>query len=161
MPEEYRVRPATLADADALHATLTTLTQTQASRLEVEKDSSAAGIIALRRDQITDALRDGLATAARVVLDAAEGGMRMSLHHGSIFEHYDAVQEARTFYGTEVTVAARIEPRVPVGAIYTTQQFAATFDSSLTDYHFEYVGKMHLAKNYGERILYRLGTNRG
>lgn len=91
----------------------------------------------------------------------AEGGMRMSLHHGSIFEHYDAVQEARTFYGTEVTVAARIEPRVPVGAIYTTQQFAATFDSSLTDYHFEYVGKMHLAKNYGERILYRLGTNRG
>lgn len=91
----------------------------------------------------------------------AEGGMRMSLHHGSIFEHYDAVQGARTFYGTEVTVAARIEPRVPVGAIYTTQQFAATFDSSLTDYHFEYVGKMHLAKDYGERILYRLGTNRG
>ena len=90
-----------------------------------------------------------------------EGGMRMSLHHGSIFEHYDAVQGARTFYGTEVTVAARIEPRVPVGAIYTTQQFAATFDSSLTDYHFEYVGKMHLAKDYGERILYRLGTNRG
>ncbi len=90
----------------------------------------------------------------------AEGGMRMSLHHGSIFEHYDAVQGARTFYGTEVTVAARIEPRVPVGAIYTTQQFAATFDSSLTDYHFEYVGKMHLAKDYGERILYRLGTNR-
>ena len=91
----------------------------------------------------------------------AEGGMRMSLHHGSIFEHYDAVQGARTFYGTEVTVAARIEPRVPVGAIYTTQQFAATFDFSLTDYHFEYVGKMHLAKDYGERILYRLGTNRG
>ena len=98
------------------------------------------------------------------LLDAglpAEGGMRMSLHHGSIFEHFDAVQGARTFYGTEVTVAARIEPRVPVGAIYTTQQFAATFDSSLTDYHFEYVGKMRLAKDYGERILYRLGTNRG
>lgn len=90
-----------------------------------------------------------------------EGGMRMSLHHGSIFEHFDAVQNARTFYGTEVTVAARIEPRVPVGAIYTTQQFAATFDSSRTEYHFEYVGKMHLAKDYGERILYRLGTNRG
>ena len=89
-----------------------------------------------------------------------EGGMRMSLHHGSIFEHFDAVQQARTFYGTEVTVAARIEPRVPVGAIYTTQQFAATFDHSLADYRFEYVGKMNLAKNYGERILYRLGTNR-
>jgi len=88
-----------------------------------------------------------------------EGGMRISLHHGPIFEHFDAVQSGRTFYGTEVTVAARIEPRVPVGAIYTTQPFAALIESDLNDYHFEYVGKMDLAKNYGERILYRLGTN--
>jgi adenylate cyclase len=85
-----------------------------------------------------------------------EGGMRISLHYGPIFEHFDAVQGARTFYGTEVTLAARIEPRVPVGAIYTTQPFAAMFDSDGTNYHFEYVGKMDLAKSYGERILYRL-----
>ena len=89
----------------------------------------------------------------------AEGGMRISLHHGPIFEHFDAVQGARTFYGTEVTVAARIEPRVPVGAIYTTQPFAAMIESGRNDYHFEYVGTMDLAKNYGVRILYRLGTN--
>jgi len=88
-----------------------------------------------------------------------EGGMRISLHHGPIFEHFDAVQNARTFYGTEVTVAARIEPRVPVGAIYTTQPFAALIESDVNNHHFEYVGKMDLAKNYGERILYRLGTN--
>jgi tetratricopeptide (TPR) repeat protein len=87
-----------------------------------------------------------------------EGGMRISLHHGPIFEHFDAVQGARTYYGTEVTVAARIEPRVPVGAIYTTQPFAALIESDFNDYHFEYVGKMDLAKNYGVRILYRLGT---
>lgn len=87
-----------------------------------------------------------------------EGGMRISLHHGPIFEHFDAVQSARTFYGTEVTVAARIEPRVPVGAIYTTQPFAAMIESGRNDYQFEYVGKMDLAKNYGARILYRLGT---
>lgn len=87
-----------------------------------------------------------------------EGGMRISLHHGPIFEHFDAVQGARTYYGTEVTVAARIEPRVPVGAIYTTQPFAALIESDFNHYHFEYVGKMDLAKNYGVRILYRLGT---
>ena len=87
-----------------------------------------------------------------------EGGMRISLHHGPIFEHFDAVQSARTYYGTEVTVAARIEPRVPVGAIYTTQPFAALIESDFNNYHFEYVGKMDLAKNYGVRILYRLGT---
>lgn len=90
-----------------------------------------------------------------------DGGMRISLHYGPIFEHFDAVQGARTFYGTEVTLAARIEPRVPVGAIYTTQPFAAMFDSDRTDYNFEYVGKMDLAKNYGVRILYRLSANRG
>lgn len=87
-----------------------------------------------------------------------EGGMRISLHYGPIFEHFDAVQSARTFYGTEVTVAARIEPRVPVGAIYTTQPFAAMIESDRNNYHFEYVGTMDLAKNYGVRVLYRLGT---
>ena len=89
----------------------------------------------------------------------AEGGMRMSLHYGPIFEHFDAVQGASTFYGTEVTLAARIEPRVPVGAIYTTQPFAAMFDHDRTDFHFEFVGKMDLAKNYGVRTLYRLNAS--
>ena len=88
----------------------------------------------------------------------AEDGMRISLHHGPIFEHFDAVQGARTFYGTEVTVAARIEPRVPVGAIYTTQPFAALIESDQNDLNFELVGKMDLAKNYGVRILYRLAN---
>ena len=88
----------------------------------------------------------------------AEDGMRISLHHGPIFEHFDAVQGARTYYGTEVTVAARIEPRVPVGAIYTTQPFAAMIESDTNELNFEYVGKMDLAKNYGERILYRLAS---
>ena len=91
----------------------------------------------------------------------SEDGMRISLHHGPIFEHFDAVQSARTFYGTEVTVAARIEPRVPVGSIFTTQPFAAMIESDQNDINFEYVGKMDLAKNYGVRILYRLGTSRG
>jgi adenylate cyclase len=91
----------------------------------------------------------------------AEGGMRISLHYGPIFEHFDAVQSARTFYGTEVTLAARIEPRVPVGAIYTTQPFAAMIGSDSTQYHFEYVGKMDLAKSYGVRTLYRLIADRG
>ena len=88
----------------------------------------------------------------------AEDGMRISLHHGPIFEHFDAVQSTNTFYGTEVTVAARIEPRVPVGAIYTTQPFAAMIESDQNDLNFEYVGKMDLAKNYGVRVLYRLAS---
>ena len=68
-------------------------------------------------------------------------------------------ERARTFYGTEVTVAARIEPRVPVGAIYTTQPFAAMIESDRNNYHFEYVGTMDLAKNYGVAYCTALGTN--
>ena len=89
----------------------------------------------------------------------AEGGMRISLHHGPIFEHFDAVRSAQSFYGTEVTVAARIEPRVPVGAIYTTQPFAAMVESDHNELNFELVGKMDLAKNYGVRTLYRLASS--
>ena len=86
-----------------------------------------------------------------------EGGMRISLHCGPIYEDFDPIQQARTFYGTEVTLAARIEPRVPVGAIYTTQQFAALIETKdAHPFQFEYVGKMELAKDYGARILYRL-----
>lgn len=89
-----------------------------------------------------------------------DGGMRISLHCGPIYEDYDPVQQAPTYYGTEVTLAARIEPRVPVGSIYTTQQFAALIDAQFDQlFDFEYVGTMHLAKNYGARILYRLGPH--
>ena len=42
-----------------------------------------------------------------------EGGMRISLHHGPIFDHFDPVKGGQTFYGTEVTVAARISTRYP------------------------------------------------
>jgi len=37
-------------------------------------------------------------------------------------------------------------------------RLTALIESDFNDYHFEYVGKMDLAKNYGVRILYRLGT---
>lgn len=91
-----------------------------------------------------------------------DGGMRISLHCGPIYEDFDPVQQAPTYYGTEVTLAARIEPRVPVGSIYTTQQFAALIDTQFDRlFEFEYVGTMHLAKNYGTRILYRLGPGAG
>ncbi len=67
---------AAAGDVDALQKRLTTLAKTQNARLQAEADGAAAGVFSLRNDQIADALRDGLATAARVVLDAAEGGMQ-------------------------------------------------------------------------------------
>jgi cyclic beta-1,2-glucan synthetase len=66
-------------DVKRLHRTLASLAKAQTTRLETEADGAAAGVFALRNDQISDALRDGLATAARVVLDAGEGGMRRAV----------------------------------------------------------------------------------
>ena len=86
-----------------------------------------------------------------------EGGMRISLHLGPIYEDFDPIRRERTYYGTEVTLAARIEPRVPVGAIYVTQPFAAMLDQTAAGgMSFEYVGTINLAKDYGTRVIYRL-----
>jgi cyclic beta-1,2-glucan synthetase len=53
-----------------IRATLDTLLTVQRSLLRVGTDVQAA-VFALHNDEISDALRDGLATAARVVLDAS------------------------------------------------------------------------------------------
>ena len=82
--------------------------------------------------------------------------MKIDAATRSVFPANNVVDDAVSL--TEVTVAARIEPRVPVGAIYTTQPFAAMIESDQNELNFEYVGKMDLAKNYGERVLYRLAS---
>lgn len=88
-----------------------------------------------------------------------EGGMRISLHFGLVYEDFDPIQRLPTFYGTEVTLAARIEPRVPVGAIYATQSFAAVLAQSARHrLIMEYVGTVPLAKDYGSLPMYRLAS---
>ena len=133
------------------HAVLTRNSWGDAAHVVIASPAEAAQIALEIQSELNPAL-------LREIGLPPEGGMRISLHHGPIFEHFDAVRSAQSFYGTEVTVAARIEPRVPVGAIYTTQPFAAMIESAENDLNFELVGKMDLAKNYGVRILYRLAT---
>jgi class 3 adenylate cyclase len=90
-----------------------------------------------------------------------EGGMRISLHHGPIYEDFDPVRLERTYYGTEVTLAARIEPMVPIGGIYVTQSFAAIVDpAAIEQFGLEYVGAIDLAKGFGSRLIYRLADRR-
>jgi cellobiose phosphorylase len=65
---------ATGSGGDHLHATLDALLKVQRTLLQVGTDDAQAGIFVLHDDEISDALRDGLATAARVVLDASGDG---------------------------------------------------------------------------------------
>lgn len=84
-------------------------------------------------------------------------GMRIGVHHGPIYRGYDAVMRRPSFYGTEVTRTARIEPVTPTGEVYATEAFAAMLAlESERRYGTHYVGRIQLAKGYGELAMYKL-----
>jgi class 3 adenylate cyclase len=84
-------------------------------------------------------------------------GMRIGAHVGPVFQGWDRVRKDLTFFGANVTRAARIEPRTPEGEVYVTHPFAAlialTRSSELTC---EYVGRLPAAKDYGVLPMYVL-----
>ena len=65
---------ATASRGEYLHAMLDTLLKKHQALLPRGADDAQVGVFALRADHISEALRDGLATAARVVLDASGEG---------------------------------------------------------------------------------------
>jgi tetratricopeptide (TPR) repeat protein len=96
-------------------------------------------------------------------LGVREGtAMRIALHYGPTYSGYDPVTRRTTYYGTEVSRAARIEPVTPSGAVYVTEPFAAVLEMDKTHpFVCKYVGKIALPKNYGTYPLYRLSRNQG
>lgn len=91
-------------------------------------------------------------------LGVTEGtAMRIALHYGPTYSGYDPVTRRTTYYGSEVSQAARIEPVTPSGAVYVTEPFAAVLEMQ-QDHPFEcnHVGKIALPEDYGIYPLYRL-----
>ncbi len=83
--------------------------------------------------------------------------LRVALHHGPLFEGYDPVRKEPTFYGSEVSRTARIEPVTPLGAVYATEPFAAILAlRGGSKYSCNYAGRIDLAKGYGAFRMYRL-----
>lgn len=83
--------------------------------------------------------------------------IRIALHAGPVFRGFDPVMERDDFFGSSVTRAARIEPVTQPGNVYASEAFAATLaSSSQHGFALEYVGRLPLAKGYGESTLYRL-----
>ena len=96
-------------------------------------------------------------------LGVPEGtAMRIALHYGTTYHAYDPVSRRTTYYGTEVSRTARIEPVTPSGSVYVTEPFAAVLEME-ADQRFacNYVGKTPLAKGYGVYPLYRLSRPNG
>ncbi|MEM8694570.1 MAG: adenylate/guanylate cyclase domain-containing protein [Pseudomonadota bacterium] len=84
-------------------------------------------------------------------------GMRVGVHHGPIYRAFDAVMQRETFFGTEVTRTARIEPVTPTGEVYVTEAFAAMLAvQGEQPFACQYVGQVQLAKGYGALAMYKL-----
>jgi class 3 adenylate cyclase len=85
----------------------------------------------------------------------AELKLRISLHAGPAYRHFDPVTRRLSYTGAQVTYAARIEPITPENTVYASEPFVALAaleaDNPL---RFRYVGKLTLPKNYGEFPLY-------
>lgn len=102
-------------------------------------------------------LQSALRFVDPTALGAKGSGMRISAHFGPVYEAQDPVTGSTTFFGREVTCAARIEPVTPVGGVYVTQPMAAMLAMEAPDgFDLCYVGRLDLAKGYGNIPLYRL-----
>jgi hypothetical protein len=83
--------------------------------------------------------------------------IRIGLHAGPVFRGFDPVIGRDNFFGASVTRAARIEPVTPPGTVFASEPFAATLAAAGTrEFLLEYVGRVGLAKGYGEARVYRL-----
>jgi class 3 adenylate cyclase/tetratricopeptide (TPR) repeat protein len=88
--------------------------------------------------------------------------LRIGLHTGPVFRGMDPVIERPTYFGSQVTRAARIEPVTMPGCAFASEQFAALLAVEAGGtYVCEYIGVEQLAKHYDRCVLYRLGRREG
>jgi class 3 adenylate cyclase len=101
----------------------------------------------------------GLVEVAKEAWNAQPTGtvptFRISLHFGLVDQGIDPVEDSRSFFGPQLSLAARVEVVAPPGGIYVTEPFAARLTlEGTTDFNCSYVGTVKLPKGYGEfRLL--------
>jgi class 3 adenylate cyclase len=87
----------------------------------------------------------------------AEVSLRIGLHAGPAYEFDDPITGSRTYSGTHVSRAARIEPIAPRGQVYASEAFAALAAAQqVSDFTCDYVGQTPLAKGYGTLPTYHV-----
>jgi class 3 adenylate cyclase len=114
-----------------------------------------AGKFALDLQQLT------ISGKWRIAGSAAKLKLRIALHAGPVYRIPDPVFPKETFMGTNVSLAARMEPVTPPGEVYCSQAFAAlTAADRVQDFACEYVGKKKLPKRAGTHPMYVLKPRR-
>jgi hypothetical protein len=96
-------------------------------------------------------------------IDLAEIGLpadldlRIGAHAGPVMPIPDPVTDKLTYWGRELTRAARIEPRTPEGEVYVTDAFAALLAlEPEAPFTTEYVGRVSTARDFETIPMYQL-----
>jgi tetratricopeptide (TPR) repeat protein len=83
--------------------------------------------------------------------------IRIALHCGPVYCGRNPLTGARLYTGPHTSRTARIEPITPPGQVYASSAFAAVACAlGVDDLSMTYIGRMALAKGYGELSLYHL-----
>ena len=87
--------------------------------------------------------------------------MRIGLHAGPTYRCLDPVTKRDRFLGSHISLAARIEPIVRPGRVYTSQAFAVlAAESGVTEFTCRYLGLKALPKHAGTVPVYALEHSR-
>ena len=87
----------------------------------------------------------------------SEIGLRIGLHAGPAYEFNDPITGHRSYSGTHVSRAARIEPITPRGQVYASEAFAALAAAhGARRFTCDYVGQTPMAKGYGTLPMYHV-----
>ncbi len=83
--------------------------------------------------------------------------LRIGAHFAPAFANVDALEERATFFGSQLSFAARVEPVTPPGTTFISESLCAELELEAPGrFRTEYVGEMALAKRYGSFRLYNL-----
>jgi len=86
--------------------------------------------------------------------------LRIALHAGPVYEFDDPITRRRSYSGTHVSRAARLEPITPPGQVYATEPFAALAAAQhAAGFTCDYVGQTPMAKGYGTLPIYHVRGN--
>jgi len=121
----------------------------------VFRTASAAANAALEMNAATARLAEELELGRRLAF-------RIAVHFGTADPDFDPIEEASTFFGPQLSFAARIVPVAPPGGVFATEPCAAQLSlEGASDIDCTYIGTTSLAKSYGRvRLLTLLSRTR-
>ena len=118
----------------------------------VFRNASAAARAALEMNAATARLAEELEFGRRLEF-------RTAVHFGTADFDLDPIEEAPTFFGPQLSLAARIVPVAPPGGVFVTEPCAAQLSLEAdTNIECTYVGTTSLAKGYGRVRLLTLSA---